>query len=130
MCIKSTKTMTKTEQLDGCFCLVNYTDSIIVRRLVSLHATYTTNLGETLRTIGWDTSVHMAGQFRLCGLDSSVLRHPIWTLRYWCQNVWTLWTHLNSVEVTQLNSTQLNSTENYGRRCLTPLSPHRNYILS
>jgi len=24
----------------------------------------------------------------------------------------------------------LNSTENYGRRCLTPLSPHRNYILS
>jgi len=29
------------------------------------------------------------------------------------------------------NSTQqLNSTENYGRRCLTPLSPHRNYILS
>ena len=27
-------------------------------------------------------------------------------------------------------STQLNSTENYGRRCLTPLSPHRNYILS
>ena len=22
------------------------------------------------------------------------------------------------------------STENYGRRCLTPLSPHRNYILS
>jgi len=30
----------------------------------------------------------------------------------------------------QLNSTQLNSTENYGRRCLTPLSPHRNYILS
>ena len=24
--------------------------------------------------------------------------------------------------------TQLNSTENYGRRCLTPLSPHRNYI--
>jgi len=29
-----------------------------------------------------------------------------------------------------LNSTQLNSTENYGRRCLTPLSPHRNYILS
>ena len=30
----------------------------------------------------------------------------------------------------QLNSTQLNSTENYGRRCLTPLSPHRNYVLS
>ena len=29
-----------------------------------------------------------------------------------------------------LNSTQLNSTDNYGRRCLTPLSPHRNYILS
>jgi len=28
------------------------------------------------------------------------------------------------------NSTQLNSTENYGRRCLTPLSLHRNYILS
>jgi len=28
------------------------------------------------------------------------------------------------------NSTQLNSTENYGRRCLTPLSPHHNYILS
>ena len=28
------------------------------------------------------------------------------------------------------SSTQLNSTENYGRRCLTPLSPHRNYILS
>ena len=28
------------------------------------------------------------------------------------------------------HSTQLNSTENYGRRCLTPLSPHRNYILS
>jgi len=27
-------------------------------------------------------------------------------------------------------STQLNSTENYGRGCLTPLSPHRNYILS
>ena len=27
-------------------------------------------------------------------------------------------------------TTQLNSTENYGRRCLTPLSPHRNYILS
>jgi len=27
-------------------------------------------------------------------------------------------------------STQLNSTENYGRRCLTPLSLHRNYILS
>ena len=26
--------------------------------------------------------------------------------------------------------TQLNSTENYGRMCLTPLSPHRNYILS
>ena len=26
--------------------------------------------------------------------------------------------------------TQLNSTENYGRRCLTPLSPHHNYILS
>ena len=25
--------------------------------------------------------------------------------------------------------TQLNSTENYGRRCLTPLSPHRNYII-
>ena len=25
---------------------------------------------------------------------------------------------------------QLNSTENYGRRYLTPLSPHRNYILS
>jgi len=25
---------------------------------------------------------------------------------------------------------QLNSTENYGRRCLTPPSPHRNYILS
>jgi len=24
----------------------------------------------------------------------------------------------------------LNSTENYGRRCLTPLSPRRNYILS
>jgi len=24
----------------------------------------------------------------------------------------------------------LNSTENYGRRCLTPLRPHRNYILS
>ena len=24
----------------------------------------------------------------------------------------------------------LNSTESYGRRCLTPLSPHRNYILS
>jgi len=30
----------------------------------------------------------------------------------------------------KLNSTQLNSTENYGRRYLTPLSPHRNYILS
>ena len=29
-----------------------------------------------------------------------------------------------------VDSTQLNSTENYGRRCLTPLSPHRNYILS
>jgi len=28
------------------------------------------------------------------------------------------------------HSGQLNSTENYGRRCLTPLSPHRNYILS
>ena len=28
----------------------------------------------------------------------------------------------------QLDS--LNSTENYGRRCLTPLRPHRNYILS
>ena len=27
-------------------------------------------------------------------------------------------------------STQLNSTENYGRRCLTPLGPHRHYILS
>jgi len=27
-------------------------------------------------------------------------------------------------------ATQLNATENYGRRCLTPLSPHRNYILS
>jgi len=27
-------------------------------------------------------------------------------------------------------STQLNSTENYGRRCLTPLTPHHNYILS
>ena len=25
---------------------------------------------------------------------------------------------------------RLNSTENYGRGCLTPLSPHRNYILS
>jgi len=25
--------------------------------------TYTADLGETLRTIGWDTSVHMAGQF-------------------------------------------------------------------
>jgi len=25
---------------------------------------------------------------------------------------------------------QLNSTENYGRMCLTLLSPHRNYILS
>ena len=33
-------------------------------------------------------------------------------------------------ERTPDNSTQLNSTENYGRRCLTPLSPHRNYILS
>ena len=30
----------------------------------------------------------------------------------------------------QLALTQLNSTENYGRRCLTPLSQHRNYILS
>jgi len=30
----------------------------------------------------------------------------------------------------ELYQTQLNSTENYGRRCLTPLSPHRNYILS
>jgi len=29
-----------------------------------------------------------------------------------------------------LRGPQLNSTENYGRRCLTPLSPHRNYILS
>jgi len=29
-----------------------------------------------------------------------------------------------------MNTAQLNSTENYGRRCLTPLSPHRNYILS
>ena len=29
-----------------------------------------------------------------------------------------------------VNSTQLNSTQNYGRRCLTPLSPHRNCILS
>jgi len=28
--------------------------------------------------------------------------------------------------VTQLNSTQ----EDYGRRCLTPVSPHHNYILS
>ena len=28
-----------------------------------------------------------------------------------------------------MRATQLNSTENYGRRCLTPLSPHRNYTL-
>jgi len=27
-------------------------------------------------------------------------------------------------------TTHLNSTENYGRRCLTPLSPHHYYILS
>jgi len=32
--------------------------------------------------------------------------------------------------LSSLQLTQLNSTENYGRRCLTPLSPHRNYILS
>ena len=29
-----------------------------------------------------------------------------------------------------LNSIQLNSTENYGRSCLTPLSPHRHCILA
>ena len=31
---------------------------------------------------------------------------------------------------TRVYSTQLNSTENYGRKCLTPLSPHHNYIQS
>ena len=36
----------------------------------------------------------------------------------------------NAVSLKHDGSTQLNSTENYGRRCLTPLSPHRNYILS
>jgi len=39
--------------------------------------TYTADLSETLRTIGWDTSVHMAGQFGPWG----------WTLPYWCRNV-------------------------------------------
>ena len=33
-------------------------------------------------------------------------------------------------DLIRYNSTQLNSRENYGRRCLTPLSPHHNYILS
>ena len=37
----------------------------------------------------------------------------------------------NRVQVMSADaSTQLNSTENYGRRCLTPLTPHHNYILS
>jgi len=31
---------------------------------------------------------------------------------------------------TRVYSTQLNSTENYGRKCLTPLSPHHIYIQS
>jgi len=30
--------------------------------------TYSADLGDTLRTIGWDTSVHMAGLFRPWGL--------------------------------------------------------------
>ena len=34
------------------------------------------------------------------------------------------------IQATGDTGTQLNSTEDYGRRCLTPLSPHRNYILS
>jgi len=35
-----------------------------------------------------------------------------------------------TVRVQRSGLAQLNSTENYGRRCLAPLSPHRNYILS
>ena len=75
----------KTEQLDGCLCLGTQTDVIIVSNKDWYGPAHTTDLGETLRTIGWDTSVHMtdnlddgAGQF-----GSQVLS-VFWTLWYWC----------------------------------------------
>jgi len=35
----------------------------MLERLLGLHATYTTNLDETLRIIWWDSSDHWVGQF-------------------------------------------------------------------
>jgi len=40
---------------------------------------------------------------------------------------WPLTCRTNAQYNTITAITQLHSTENYGRRCLTPLSPHRNY---
>jgi len=40
---------------------------------------------------------------------------------------WSLTCRTNAQYNTITAITQLHSTENYGRRCLTPLSPHRNY---
>ena len=76
-------------------------------------------------------------EFSVARLSTACIYTFLFTVRVWEWEVTTLWRYTNlfitiiiimGVEIT--NSTQLNSTENYGRRCLTPLSPHRNYILS
>ena len=71
--------------------------------------------GRTLRNSDWNWTASSWVVSRDFDKESSM-----YVTRSWTADVFKL----NS------NSTQLNSTENYGRRCLTPLSPHRNYILS
>ena len=45
-----------------------------------------------------------------------------------CQRAWKLGS--NNGADNSLNSTENSANQAHGRRCLTPLSPHRNYILS
>ena len=74
---KALKLRHQTEELDGCFCLVNYIDGIIVRKTgTSTYYIY--------RKLRWDTPDHSVGHFgsyggivRNMGLDSLVLRSEV-----------------------------------------------------
>jgi len=65
-------------------------------------------------------SVNVVKEWTMHSIISSSVHDLVISVSHWCK---LLIRH-------GPKSTLLNSTENYGRRCLTPLSPHRNYILS
>jgi len=74
-----------------------------------------------------DTSECTHGRVHVVCVYRHVRKHALacvyaWKCGYGCIH-WHICIRTSLLEI-------LNSTENYGRRCLTPLSPHRNYILS